>query len=309
MPFDYREIDLVEGTYQPSSVKVFSAVYLFWERYLFQRLCSVIQIDKIPDNWKGATEDFLKAVLYRRGFLLITDVPEYGVIFQPCYPTGDRDLYYQPRKFLVANPYYKGKQHEFTDGTDCAILKLTPDFHGVWDIIAYYAEKLATVDNAINMSIINSKFPYLIGARDKNAKKAVEKAFDLINKGEPVVTIDTSLLNHKDGQEPIYFIDRKMKENYITGDLLNDCRTIIDMFDARVGIPVMPFKKERQISTEVNAYVESSKSCSSVWLDCLNSSNETVKALYGDILAFSLKYDLKEGADNGNNDVDLDRNV
>ena len=85
------------------------------------------------------------------------------------------DFYYQPTEAIISNPRYDAR---LKIGEECEILKLTPDYFGIWDIISYYSEKLSVLDNAINMSLINNKFAFLLGARNKAAGEALKKMLD-----------------------------------------------------------------------------------------------------------------------------------
>ena len=308
MPFMYEDIDLVQGMYQPSMVKKYNtAAYKFWERALYQRLCSVINIKVYPENWQGDAKNFLQAILYRRGFLAVMDVPEYGKIFQPCEPGAYRNVYYQPTSVLVTNPYASTITGEYFIGDDCEVLHLTPDWAGVWDIIAYHAAKLATMDNAVDMAIINSKFAYMLAARDKAGREALKKGMDLINAGNPFVIFDSNLMKNKtDKEDSVIFLDRKVKDSYITTDLLNDFQKILDHFDRQVGIPTIPFeKKERLVTAETDRTDDQAKT----WLACLESSNEKITAFFGEkVFDFELAFDeeTEGGVDNASN-TDADR--
>ena len=294
IPFNYEQINTAAGTYNPSSVKSYNnKTFAFWERALFQRATSVIKAD-IPAEWEGTTKDFMYYCLFRFGFLFVFDSPEYGRTFQPCTLKG-YDWYYQPTDVIIANPALR-KSLELKIGTDGELLKLTPDFMGVWDIISYYAEKLSTLDNAINMSLINNKFAFILGARNKVAGQALKKMLDKINKGEPAVIYDMKLLNDPtDKTEPFQVWERKnsLKESYLTTDQLKDFQTILNNFDCEVGIPTIPYeKKERMVQAEATSRQLDAQSRSTIWIECLKSSTEKIKALYPDIeLNFELRYD------------------
>lgn len=305
----YNEIDAIYGSYTPSMVQVDSGSYRFWERALFQRLASVIKITKMPEEWRGSVEDFFKFVLFRRGFLAVLNTAEYGDVFQPCAFGGERSLYYQPTTVLITNPYWKVSQTEFKIGEECELLKLTPDYIGVWDIVDYYARKLATLNGAIDMATINSKFAYMLTGRNKAAREALKKGFDKINSGQPFVIFDTSVIKDtRDKEESIFMIDRKVKESYILTDLLKDFNTIIKQFDAEIGIPVIPYDKpERENVAESNIKQVDSCARATTWLKCLKSSCEAINAHYGDLLDFELSYIDEERSGNyANNGTELD---
>ena len=310
-PLNYDQINTIEGSYIPSNVKSMNnKVFEFWQRSLFQRACSVIE-SELPENWSGSVKDFLYYCLFRFGYVPIWYSPEYGYTFQPANLQG-YNWYYQPVTALVANPLLK-EPLEMQIGTDCEILKLTPDYRGIYDIICYYAEKLATLDNALNMSLINNKFAFMLGARNKVAGQALKKMLDKVNRGEPAVIYDMKLLNDQtDKTEPFQVWERNnLKNSYLTTDQLRDFQTILNNFDNEVGIPTIPYeKKERMVASEAESRQMDSQSRATIWIECLNSSADKIKALYPDLtLSFKLRYDPEEVREDEQRKPDTDRDV
>ena len=263
--------------------------FAYWERSLFQRACSVMEFD-LPEDWDGSIRDFFYFCLFRYGFVAISKNDEYGYFFQPCALNGF-NFYYQPVEAIISNPKM---QKTLQIGRDCELLKLTPDYMGIWDIICYYAEKLSVLDNAINMSLINNKFAFLLGARNKTAGEALKKMLDKINKGEPAVIYDLKLLNDPTDKEQPFQEWRRddLKSSYLTTDQLKDFQTILNNFDTEVGIPTIPYeKKERMVTSEAESRIIDSTSRSIVWLETLLSSIDNIKDLYPDItLGVELRY-------------------
>lgn len=288
-PLNYEQINVVNGSYNPSMVKSYNnATFDFWQRALFQRATSVLKFT-LPEEWQGNIRDFFLYCLFKYGYVAVSESAEFGKFFQPCSLAG-YDFYYQPTRALIANPAYNAdlKIHE-----ECELIKLTPDYFGVFDIINFYAEKLATLDNAINMSLINNKFSWLVAAKNKAAAEALKKIFDQINEGKPAVFFDKALLN--DGatkSEPWQFLERKnLKESYLTTDQLKDFQTILNNFDSEIGIPTIPYEKaERMVTSEANSRMIDSTSRSIIWLECLESSMKLVNEKYGLNLAVELRY-------------------
>lgn len=294
VPFNYEKINISEGTFAPSTVKYRNNyTFAFWERALFQRAVSVLEFT-LPDGWSGSVRDFFLYCLFRFGKVAIFDNAKFGMSFQPCNLSG-WNFYYQPVWALIANPMLSTK---LEIGTECEILKLTPDYLGIFDIIDYYAEKLSLLDNAVNMSLINSKFGLMIGARSKAAAEALKKMFDKINKGDPAVIYDSKIISDSKNQEELFTrVDLpNPKENYLTHDQLQDFQTLINNFDAEVGIPSVPYqKKERLVTSEAESRKIDATSRSIVWYDTLKSSIDRIKKLYPDIrLDVELRYPPEE---------------
>lgn len=302
-PLNYEQLNIATGRFSPSSIKAHNNLsFWYWSRSLFQRAASVIEFT-VPENWEGKTKDFLVYCLFKYGYVVIFNDDVYGLSFQPCTLKG-YDFYYQPTGALVANPKL---EREFTLGSDAELLKLSPDYFGIWDIIDYYAEKLSMLDVSINSSIVNSKFSYILGAKTKGAANALKKLLDLINKGEPAVIYDSRIFDDpssKGDQTPFQqWMRENMKQNYITPDLLTDFQTILNNFDREVGIPTIPYeKKERLVQSEAESTYIDSKARSIIWLETLESSIKEVKKLYSDItLSAKLRYEVtasEGGVDN-----------
>lgn len=289
LPLNYEQINVAAGTYTPSTNKnVNNKTFQYWERSLFQRACSVLQFE-LPEEWQGSVRDFFYYCLFKYGYLAVFQTEELGKVFQPCTLNG-YDFYYQPVTAQISNPKYNAN---LEIGKDCEIIKLCPDYFGIWDVISYYAEKLSLLDNAINMSLINNKFAFLIGARNKTAGEALKKMLDKINRGEPAVIYDMKLLNDpQDKAEPWQFMERKnLKESYLTSDQLMDMQTILNAFDAEIGIPTVPYqKKERMVTSEAESRTIDATSRSVVWFDTISSSLVNVNKRFGLDISVSLRY-------------------
>lgn len=304
LPMNYEQLNMVDSSYTPSMVKSMNnKVFDFWVRSLFQRACSTIIINE-PEQWGGTIRDFLYYCLFRFGYVAVFNRDEVGTVFQPCTLYG-YNFYYQPTNALIVNPTLS-PDLDLKIGEECAILKLTPDYLGVWDIICYYAEKLATLDSAINMSIINNKFAYVVGAKNKAAAEALKKLFDKINQGEPAVFFDKKLQDDPVTKaEPWQFLERtNLKQSYLTTDQLMDFQTLMNNFDTEIGIPVLPYqKKERMVTSEAESKIIDATSRSIVWYDTMKNSINEINAMFPGLdLSVELRYDpddYKGGAEDG----------
>lgn len=310
-PLNTQSLNQLAGRYSPSMVKAYNnATYAYWERSLFQRAVSRIET-KLPENWEGSRRDFLLYCLLSLGYVFVSKNDTLGYWFNPGTLYGI-DFYYQPTEFILANPRAsevnvesRYKLHE-----EGELLKFMPDYMGIFDIISYYAEKLSALDNAINMSIINNKFAFILAGKNKGTVEALKKILDKINKGEPAVFLDSVLMNDpKDGSEPWQFVElQKLKDNYITDKQLIDFQTILNSFDAEIGINTVPYQKaERFVSAEANSRMIDSQARIITAIECLKSSVKDIKKLYPDIvLDFNLR---REGIADGNSENDPDRDV
>lgn len=302
-PLNYDQITWIQGHYPPGHVKSYNNVtYAFWERALFQRAASVFDF-KLPEEWQGSTADFFYWCLFRFGFVMIAHEEQFGTFFQPV-SVGGFDFYYQPVWCQLSNPKL---QKRYTIHEDCELLKLTPDYFGAWDIVSYYAEKLSTLDVAINTNIINSKTAYLLGAKNKQVAEALKTIMDRVNQGEPAVFYDKAIQNNKptDDTTPFQFQAlQKIKDNYILMELLREQQTLLNGFDNEVGIPTIPYQKaERMVTAEAESKEADAVSRITVWRKSLDSSMKLVKKMFPDL---NISYEMR-WKDDGDREDNPDR--
>jgi len=304
-PDYYSKLNIANTSINPSTVKVRgTAAFRYWERSLFFRACSTIKFN-IPEEWEGEGLEFLYYCLFTFGYVAVFKHDKFGFTFQPCNLSGKLNWYYRPTIATISNPQYKAS---LKIGEQCEILTLTPDYRGIFDIIDYYAGKLALLSGAIDMSLINNKFAYLIGVKNKAAGEAIKTALDMINEGEPAVVLDKVLPNDSDSEsEPWQFLERKdLKSSYLTTDQLRDFQTILNEFDTEIGIPTIPYdKKERMVTNEADSKKYDAISKITTWVTCLNNSCDRINNMFNTKLSASIRFDdiMKEGEVNDSEDT------
>lgn len=310
LPLNYDQINLIEGTYQPSQIKNNSASFDYWVRTLFHRASSNL-IFGLPDFWQGDIANFWYYCMLRFGFLSIQDLTgkgkrgdELGMCFSPVNLTGI-NFYFQRTIATLSNPTLD-ESFELEIGKDCALVCMTPDKMGIWDVIERYALLLSNLDNAINMSIINSKIPFILGGKTKAAIQTLKKIMDKVNSGQPAVFYDSRIQNDAQSKDtPFQFLKllENPKQNYLTTDQLIDLHTILSDFDSEVGIPTIPYqKKERETSFESQSKLADGQARSIVWKRTINDSIKEVKKLYPDLqLSFRLRWEVEENVTGENN--------
>lgn len=317
LPLNYDQINLIEGTYQPSQIKNDSASFDYWVRTLFGRASSNL-IFGLPDFWQGDIANFWYYCMLRFGFVSVQDLTgkgkrgdELGMCFSPVNLTGI-NFYYQRTIATLSNPTLD-ESFELEIGKDCALVCMTPDKMGIWDVIERYALLLSNLDNAINMSIINSKIPFILGGKTKAAIQTLKKIMDKVNSGQPAVFYDSRIQDDAQSKDsPFQFLKllENPKQNYLTTDQLIDLHTILSDFDAEVGIPTIPYqKKERETSFESQSKLADGQARSLVWERTINDSIKEVKKLYPDLqLSFRLRWEVDDNV-TGKNNNDRPRNM
>ena len=301
IPMNYQNINITYGQYQPNDTQLNATSVDYWERVLFQRACYSIVINT-SDEFDGRSKNFLYYCLFKYGYVPIWKDENLGLIFNPSGLKG-YNVYYQPTTCVVSNPIFK-KTKYLKIGKDCELIQLTPDYRGIWDTITYYANKLATLDPAIDVSITNSKVPFVLYSRTKAGRESLKKLIDGINKGLSSIFVDSRLNDDTDGKSPIEMLDRPhLKETYITDKILQDRMTLMQEFDREIGISTVPYqKKERMTEYESSSSIEESQARVTIWVECLNESFKKVNEKYG--TNFSAE---RRSIINGSSESDIDR--
>jgi hypothetical protein len=294
--YSFEAINLYNGTRTPSGEVKYDLTTAYFWRSLYQRALSNF-IFELPESWN---KGYFKNILFGLGYIGIVKTPQFGIIPQLCTLTG-YGLYLQPTTLLVAQPLVN---FEGTIGEDCEVIKLSPDYSGILDIIDHYADKLATCWTSINVSLVNSRAGLIALPKNKNAAEAIKYIAERLSAGETLVCGDKVLKEDLEGNDPIvtYFSDPA--KNYITDKLLSDFTTILNSFDREIGIPVIDEKKERRIQSEVSAIISDSGTRIDTWKESLDDSIKRVNDLFG----LNISYKVR-GDENGNNAVDDDRTL
>lgn len=277
-------IDLLNNMKIPSTYYYKkSNVYKYWFRSLLHKIDSSIVFKNLP---KGFSNDFFMFCLWVRGYVVFfkTDrkdllrYGENGVVFQPCFVSG-YDFYYQPIKATVANPHLSYKNVFDLQKDNAALLKLTPDFLGVLDILDFYAAKLASISEAIDMSIINSKMGLIATAENEAQAATLKAVYDKLQRGEPLVVFDDLTKDNDEvmpKKDPFQMWIQELKKNYILTDQLQDFQTILNSFYCEIGLPVAIEKKERLVTSEADFASAQSQARIACWIETLNESLDII---------------------------------
>lgn len=292
------------GTFQKS----FSTDALnYWERSFFQRCRSIIEFDGLPEAGAGQIGwdyDAFMYQLFRMGYAVVFRSKKYGMVVQPGTPTG-YGLQYQPRGMNITTQFFNfGRPLEI--GTECGVIKLTPDYRGIWDIITKYAVEMQHAEVAIRQSALNSRFAYGAFAKDDKQKRSLELLFQRLANGEPGIIVNTELKRPMDAKStdggayelPIMQIDRDLSKNFILPELMEFRRTILMDFYRELGIKVQPDKKERLNVNESHSADAETFNRREVWRICLEKSLDEVNRMYGTNITFKINQpDMDEGSD------------
>lgn len=282
-PLSYEAINLYNGTRSPTGEFKYDLTTGYYFRALFERAMSVFDW-KLPEGWN---RQYFINVLFGAGYIGIVKTAEYGVIPQICTLSG-YGLYMQPTKILVAQPLVS---FEGTIGENCELVKLTPYYMGITDIVDHYAALLSTACTSLHMAIYNSRLAWIAAAKNKSAAETLKVILEKVSSGEPAVIVDKLLKDDSlDGkQEPIFSEVFDASKTYVVSNLLEDIRTIVTDFDREIGIPVVDDKKERRIESEVMSLTSDAGRRVDTWESCLQESVGRVNKLFGLDISFKRK--------------------
>ena len=294
-------INLLESIKVPNTYwKGKTQTYLYWFRSLLHKIDSSLIFDGLPTEWNN---DFFMICLWALGRVVVfktdrEDISDkYGAVtFQPCTLSGC-DWFYQPNKATVSNPMY---EREFTLGEDAELIKLTPDYMGILDIIDYYASKLAEMSKGIDMGIINAKLPCILTAKNDAQAETLKKVYDKVQAGEPLVVYKELEDNGEIMPTKSAFEEwtQDFKKTYVVHNLLEDMQLILDSFYVEIGLPVAIEKKERLVTSEADFASAQSQARISCWLETLRESLVRVNKMFNINITCEVAFNERENDPN-----------
>lgn len=292
VPFFYDYMNTIASNDQPANVHILtSQTGRFYQRYLLKKALSVFKW-KLPEWWD---ENYFLYVLYCWGYVAILDTAEFGVIPQQCGLQG-YNVFYRPTDVIIANPLLNIQRRKI--GKDAVLMQLQPDFMGVIDLTAHYAEKMALASSAINQNLWHTKIATVFFAGSDAEQQSVKKAYDRMMSGDPMVVVHKNMRD-ADGNLKYEVFNRDVKSSYVISDLIADLRKIEAEFDTRIGIPnANTDKRERLIKDEVNANNVETTILSDLWMDSIQDGIKNVRDMFGLEITCERRYD---NADNSTN--------
>ena len=285
-PFYYDYINTANSVISPSTVHCKNTgLQMYFARYLLQKAIAVFKW-KLPDNW---AENYFLYCLYTWGYIAVVNTDKFGVIAQGCALKG-YDIYYQPTHALITNPLLKGIL-EPRIGTQCALIRLQPDYGGIMDKVNFYADMMALCAETIGTNILNSKLSYIFAASNKTDAESFKKMFDKVASGEPAAFIGKDLFN-EDGSPNWMQFNQDLKNTYVADEIMMDLRRWEQEFCRDLGINnANTEKKERMIVDEVASNNEETLLWSDLALEQLQKGCKMTNELFG--IDISVDYRFK----------------
>lgn len=218
------------------------------ERALLNKVNNIFQYEGLPATIPSR---FLELYLQTGGHCVVTSVPEeLGLFaFQGGWG-GEPDAYYQPTKYMVANPglrFYK----ELQIGVDCVLCRNDMLTLGLMPVIHKYSVLL--VENLISFRIaaINSRVQFIINAKDDASAASAKEFLEQVEDGELGVITSDDLLDSID-------INPGAQHEKCISELISLHQYILSQLYMEIGIADnYNMKKERLTSYE--AYMMDNK--------------------------------------------------
>lgn len=285
------------GRLQPSQVHINNTMlFQYYVRHLLQKAISVFEW-KLPDYWQRTL--FLYC-LYCEGHVAIVNTNKYGVLPQPC-SLGGRGVQYEPTYAIIANPLLKGILQPRI-GTQCAVVRLMPDYGGLMDIINYYAREMALCSETMEINLLNSKLSFVFGVpkggNRKAAAESLKRVYDSIMSGELAAFVDEDLVD-RNGKPTWQLFLQNVGQNFIAPDIQEQLRKLECEFAAKVGIPsnLATTKKERVNTAEVSANDIETAVGPSQWMELAREGLDQANELFGLNLSVDWRYEPDVGSD------------
>ena len=182
-PYSYNQINNYNAHYSPSTVHCQNTDLVnFYKRYLLEKVQAVFEWS-LPPGWN---RDYFERVLYCNGYISIINTDKFGVIPQKCGLYG-YDVFYQPTNVTIANPLLSGILRPRI-GTQCALIKMQPDYKGVVDIISYYADlRFVRMQHQLTYKIARLQ-PYLQHPT-RPRRKAIKRCMISLRQETPLASL------------------------------------------------------------------------------------------------------------------------
>ena len=238
----------------------FSKLYRYYFDFILRLLYRVILIDNIPET---VDETFFKMILYTTGkscFLKGNLIDEgEQLLALNCSRADTPNVYYIPRKVLVANPRLK-KSYNITPGIDCELVYLSEaDKYnlsgvsgGLYSLIERTATMLADNDISINIAQKNTRLVNLVSGDTQNTVDSIKAVIASMYEGDPTIVVKSSLVDKLQG---IPILQNTSNRNLV--DLIEVQQYIIAHFYEQIGITTHDqMKRERLITAEINDNID-----------------------------------------------------
>lgn len=275
---DFNEYVKRVARTKPSDVEgLNNSSYIYYYNKLSKMIYSIFKFT-LPKEWN---KNYFLSTLYQYGLLMVVDTTIGIVPLMSGY--SGVNVYGYPTDFNINNVVLgnlKGKIgvegypiYFSVDGVPNGVYR----YESMQPLISKYATLLAECDGSLQTTLINSRVAQVFEASSNAQMKTMEKVYDKISTGKPVVFI------RKNSEEPFeHTLFNNVKQTYIGNELITTKQSIVNEFKSEIGFKaVNGAKKERLVSGE--AEYNSSERYGNIyyWYENLDKCFEDIRNGFG----------------------------
>ena len=243
--------------------------YYYYKMMLIVR--NLFEWENLPNNMEAR---WIERYLFLDGKCIFYKDPTLGFMVAGYGKNGSVNCYDDPTLVDPNAPNYTYNGKQLINGENCYVIRnndlMLPEF----SVVRYYAYKLANIDRAIDVNIEAVKTPVLVTCTDKQ-RLSLKQAINQRKDNEPVIYADNSfekdMISTLDLKPTPVFKDLQIQKHMI----LNEFFTDIGINNANMD------KKERMVSTEVEANDEQVKACEDVMLRSRQEACKQINRIFG----------------------------
>ena len=264
----------------PKSVEgITNALTVYYMKRLYNILVSRFTFDNVPASLN--IDEMLSVFI--NGVIAVADTGQ-GIYSLPCAVYGI-DVYDNPTKVSISNHHII--KTEYTIGKDCELIyidRYRGNYASAFPLLLHFAQKLASVDQSLNTSLINSRVAFMFRGSNTKELESFKLMYDEISQGKPAVFMRKAI--DDDGNSVLF---NNVKNTYVGNDLLITKRMIMNEFLSAIGINnANTDKRERLNSDEVHANDIEIYANVTLWLNNLRESLSNVNKLFNFNITVSL---------------------
>lgn len=262
----------------------------FYREQLFRELSNLFKWENLPPS---IPVDYLERTLIRYGMIMFYKDEKIGLDVLQCTIRGynRHNMPIEARAFTPSQIPTEKIQVDrrikrlsdcenavelFDEYKDCVLLQNMEYGQSCSEIVDFYAERLARVQQAFDTNLLWSNLPYYFQVNSDDMKKSVEKMFTDIFEGKPFVIVDKSLLSENKDRTGI-----PTQINFIAKDLIDVLNEVKMKFKEAVGFETAGVDKEERVNLlEVNSNNQHSNTVLDIMLSQRKIFCEAVNAFF-----------------------------
>lgn len=276
-PFSSEFINVYNSNISPSALHTKNnSLFNMFYRHLLRMVYNIYDFT-LPEKWN---RNFFNWVVFEQGIMAVLKTRKFGTIPMNCTISGFT-VFYQPHRALINNPLFS-KTYDLIIGRECELIYLQPDFCGMSDIIAFYADQMCIATESVMLNTINSRISHVFVSNSKGAKTGYQTMMDGLLAGNVAAFINENMVDKATGKLNYEMINNHVKDNFVVLELQEVIRNWEYDFCRVVGIPSQGVnKKQRMVVDEVNSSNIETAADAETRLECLKESFAKVRKLFG----------------------------